>query len=143
MQGYHGKFSHTSEYSRYAIDFDMSTGDTVTAALDGIVIGVIKDYNTGGSSRRYRPFANYITLFHKDGTMTQYTHLSHQGSLVCVGDTVKKYQPIGLSGNTGFSSGPHLHFNVLSPTKNGVESFPIKFERADGYELKKGEIVSH
>ncbi|MFV1883179.1 MAG: M23 family metallopeptidase [Balneola sp.] len=143
MQGYNGTFSHTSDYSRYAIDFDMSIGDTVTAALDGIVIGVIEDYNVGGSSRKYRPFANYITLFHKDGTMTQYVHLSYKSSFVSVGDTVKKYQPIGLSGNTGFSSRPHLHFNVLTPTKDGINSFPIKFERADGYELKKGGTASH
>ncbi len=143
MQGYNGKFSHTSEYSRYAVDFDMSIGDTVTAALDGVVIGVIENYNIGGSSRKYRPFANYITLFHSDGTMSQYTHLKHKGSFVEVGDTVKKYQPIGLSGNTGFSSGAHLHFNTIIPTDDGAKSFPVTFERVEGNELKKGDTVSH
>ena len=139
IQGYNGKFSHSSgDYSKYAIDFAMPVGDTVSAARDGVVIGIIEDYNIGGKNKKYRPFANFITLYHSDETLTQYVHLKHKGALVSLGDTVKALQPIGISGNTGFSGSPHLHFNVLKPVYKSLISFPIKFKSIDGKDLEIG-----
>lgn len=143
IQGYEGGFSHTSDYSRYAIDFALAVGDTVCAARDGIVVGLIKDYNVGGNSQKYRDYANFITLYHKDGTLTQYVHLKQNGVFVTLGDTVKSSQPIGLAGMTGFTSIPHLHFNTLKPTTDGVVGYPIKFYRSKGVELKRGIKVWH
>jgi len=130
MQSDNGSFSHDSDYSRYAIDFNMKTGDTVTSADDGFVVGVIKDYEFGKEDRQWIPYANYITLYHPhSGIFTQYVHLKKGGSLVKVGDAVKRNQPIGLSGATGFVSGEHLHFNVLVPDKNmTLKSVPFTFE---------------
>ena len=143
IQGYNGKTSHKGSYSRYAIDFNLDLGDTICAAEDGVVVGVIKDYDIGGKDRKYRPFANYITVYHYDsGIFTQYVHLLYQGSLVEIGDSLKVGQPLGLSGNTGFTFGPHLHFNVLIPTSNSMKSIPIEFEEGHkGIDLKKGVIV--
>lgn len=143
IQGYNGEFSHNSDYSRYAIDFTLSVGDTVCAARDGIVVGIIKDYDIGGKDRKYRDYANFITLYHQDGTFTQYVHLKQNGSFVSLGDTVRALQPIGLAGMTGFTSIPHLHFNALKPTRNGVISFPIKFRKMAGEALTKGTQVHH
>ncbi|MBO6794751.1 MAG: M23 family metallopeptidase [Balneolaceae bacterium] len=144
MQAYFGKYSHSSDYSRFAIDFRMAEGDTIIAARDGIVIGVIEDYNVGGNNKKYRDFANYITLLHDDGTLSQYAHLMHKGALVEVGDTVKTLQPIGLAGNTGFSSAPHLHFNTIRAVDwTKTAGFPVQFEQMDGSEIKKGMTVSH
>lgn len=143
IQGYNGKFSHTSTYSKYALDFNFVTGDTVNAADDGYVVGVIEGYKEGGNSKKWRDYANFITLYHAhSGIYTQYVHLMYNGSLVEVGDTVKMGDPIGLSGNTGFSSVEHLHFNVLVPGKPDFISSPIHFiEGYDGRELKKGTEV--
>ncbi len=143
IQGYNGSFSHTSSYSKYALDFDLKIGDTVTVADDGFVIGVIEGYKYGGNSRKWRDYANFITVYHPhSGFYTQYVHLVLNGSFVEVGDTLKMGQPIGLSGKTGFSSVEHLHFNVLIPGKSGMISYPIQFiEGYDGRELERGMTV--
>jgi murein DD-endopeptidase MepM/ murein hydrolase activator NlpD len=118
-------------------------GDTVCAARDGIVVGLIKDYNVGGKDRKYRDYANFITLYHTDGTFTQYVHLKKNGSFVALGDTVVASQPIGLAGITGFTSIPHVHFDALKPTLDGMVGFPIKFQKADGASLTQGMKVQH
>lgn len=129
IQGHNGSFSHNTDYSRYAIDFKMPVGDTVHSVADGYVIGVIKDYKDGGSTPDWRDYANFITIYHPtSGLYTQYVHLDYQGALVQVGEEVKKGQPIGISGLTGFTSGAHLHFNVLRPGKKGLISTPVEFE---------------
>jgi murein DD-endopeptidase MepM/ murein hydrolase activator NlpD len=145
LQGYHGTFSHSSDYSRYAIDFDMAVGDTISAAAYGYVVGVVDGYKHGGNSQKWRDFANFITLYHPEsGALTQYVHLVHKGSLVSLGDTVQVGQPVALSGNTGFSSQPHLHFNVLRPMLGKVVSTPVKsIGTYSGEELKEGVIAKN
>lgn len=144
IQGYNGKFSHQSDYSRYALDFSLKTGDTICAAMDGFVVGVIKDYQYGGKSGKWREYANFITLFHPSmNVYSQYVHLKHQGSLVEVGDFVEAGTPIGLSGNTGYTDGPHLHFNVLRASEDGMISIPVEFQEGyRGEDLRKGDKVS-
>ncbi len=145
LQAYNGSFSHNSDYSRYAIDFNLKINDTVCAADDGYVIGVIKDYTGGGKTKEWRDYANFITIYHPhSGIYTQYVHLAHQGSFVQVGDRVKRGDAIGLSGNTGMANGEHLHFNVLVPAPTGEGLISVKTEFIEGYEgkfLKRGDIV--
>lgn len=143
IQAYNGSFSHNNNYSRFALDLDLAIGDTVCAARDGVVVGVIEGYDVGGSMKRYRPYANYISVYHNDGTLAQYVHLKHEGAFVEVGDTVTTQMPIGLSGNTGHTSTPHLHFNVLAPSTDSFRSIPIKFLRIDGKAVKEGFTLSH
>jgi murein DD-endopeptidase MepM/ murein hydrolase activator NlpD len=145
IQGYNGMFSHNNAYSNYAIDFNLQVGDTVTAADDGYVVGLIEDYKRHGTSKEWRDTdkSNYITLYHPhSGIFTQYVHLNHKGALVKMGDFVRRKQPIGISGMTGFTTTPHLHFNVRIPTeKIGLASTDIQFENTDGKSLKKNDIV--
>lgn len=143
IQAYHGTFSHHGRYSEYAIDFNLQPGDTICASRDGIVVGVIEGYDIGGKDRKYRPYANFLSLYHPDGVITQYVHLLKEGALVELGDTVRRGEPIGLSGNTGFTSSPHLHFNVLKPTRTSAESMPVNFSIGPGATLRKGQRVRH
>lgn len=114
VQGYNGSHSHyLDDYSRNSLDFDLKTNDTVCAADDGFVVGVIKDYKDGGSNIRWRDYGNFITIYHpRSGVFTQYFHLTHNGSFVAIGDSVASGEPIGLAGETGWTDVEHLHFQA-------------------------------
>jgi len=109
VQGYFSRYSHKN---RAALDFKMKRGTSVCAARDGVVVRVKEDGNKGGWNKKYRPFGNVIVIQHADGSRAGYWHLQFNGALVNVGDTVKQDQPIGLSGKTGYTLFPHLHFIV-------------------------------
>jgi hypothetical protein len=129
MQGYFGKFSHTQTY---ALDFEMPEGTEVIAARDGVVTEVKEDSNTGGFSRDFIDKGNFVLIYHSDGTFGSYYHLKRNGALVKPGKQVNRGEAIGLSGNTGWSSAPHLHFEVLLPASGGKQTVPTQFKQADG-----------
>lgn len=143
IQAYEGEYSHNTPYHKYAIDFSLKVGDTVCAADDGVVVGVISGYKYGGGNKKWQNFANYITLYHPHtGIYTQYVHLKYKGSLVAVGDVVKHGQPIGISGKTGWTNVAHLHFNTLVAVPQGMMSVPITFYGGiEGAALKQGDEV--
>ena len=116
LQGYDGNFSHKNEN---AIDFQMPVGDTILASRGGIVVDLVESNEQGCGKPTCRDFSNYITIMHNDGSLSEYNHLMKNGCLVEVGKKVNQGQPIALSGNTGFSTEPHLHFEVFLPTAKG------------------------
>ncbi|MCV2886285.1 M23 family metallopeptidase [Aestuariibacter sp. AA17] len=128
VQGFRGSYSHSGA-SRYAIDFDMPIGTPIHAARDGVVIDIAEHHNQGGASRRYAKYANYIVILHSDRTTGEYYHLKYNGAAVSLGQSVKAGDMIGYSGNTGFSSLPHLHFAVYRAKPFGkFESLPFRFK---------------
>lgn len=116
VQGYYSNYSHKD---RAAIDFKMKKGTHVFAARDGIVVRVVNDKNKGGLKKKYHQQANLIVIQHADSSRAGYWHLQKNGALVNVGDTIKKGQLIGLSGNTGYTAFPHLHF-IAWKSANGT-----------------------
>lgn len=131
-QGYHGNFTHFGA-NEYALDFDMEIGTPVLAARSGRVVEVKEDSNRGGPSASYSQDANYVLVYHDDGSFGNYVHLRRNGAEVAVGDSVDAGDLIGYSGNTGQSSGPHLHFDVRLPTMDGrMRSIPTRFLNYDG-----------
>ena len=116
VQGYFGSFSHKE---RAALDFKMKKGTKVLAARDGVVTRVKEDGDKGGAKPKYRPFGNNIIIQHFDNSRSGYWHIQKDGALVNVGDTVRQGQVIALSGNTGYTAFPHLHFIVWKFDKNG------------------------
>ena len=131
-QGYNGKYTHKG-HSRYAIDFVMDIGTKLYAARDGVVVKIKSDSQKRGESKEFSAEANYIMIEHSDGTFGIYAHLQYHGVRVKVGDSVKRGDFIGYSGNTGYSTGPHLHFAVLrNKTLNEKDSLPIKFDSDKG-----------
>lgn len=111
-QGYNGAYTHKGS-SRYAIDFVMNEGTKVYAARDGIVVRTKSDSNSGGYDKKFAKDGNYVTILHQDGTFATYYHLKRDGVVVKLGQHVQQGTHIGYSGNTGYSSGPHLHFAVF------------------------------
>lgn len=116
IQGY---FSHYTHRNRAALDFKMKKGTKICAARGGVVVRLKEDGNRGGGNIKNRPYGNYIVLQHEDSTRTGYWHLKYNSIFVNVGDTVQQGQVIGLSGKTGYTYFPHLHFIVWRYDKNG------------------------
>jgi murein DD-endopeptidase MepM/ murein hydrolase activator NlpD len=111
-QGYNGSYTHKGS-SKYALDFVMKKSTKVYAAREGVVVRTKSDSSRGGYKRKFAKDGNYVTIVHSDGTFATYYHLKQHGVVVKVGQYVKKGVHIGYSGNTGYSSGPHLHFAVF------------------------------
>jgi len=115
VQGYFSSFTHRE---KAALDFKMKRGTNVCAAREGVVVRAKEDGDRGGLKKRYRPYGNYVIIQHPDSSRAGYWHLGKDGVLVNAGDTVKKGQVIALSGKTGYSFTPHLHFLVWSTDTN-------------------------
>lgn len=136
VQGYFGPFSHKE---RAALDFKMKRGTKILAAREGIVTRVKQDGDRGGWNKKYRPYGNNIIIQHEDGSRAGYWHLQHNGSLVNVGDTVKKGQPIALSGKTGYAAIPHLHFLVWNFDRTRQwQQVATRFQTSRGIKYLKG-----
>ena len=142
MQGYNGRFSHDG---KHAIDWDMPERTPVHAARGGLVMAIETGYTEGGLDERLKTRANYIRIQHDDGTIGNYVHLAPNGAFVKVGQRVRQGQVIGVSGNTGYSSGPHLHFEVYTITSDlGHQTIPVRFQ-VDGRQpviLKEGRTYT-
>lgn len=139
IQGNGGKFSHYHKASRYAFDFGTKIGEPIFAAREGIVILTKEDSKKYGRSRKFINDGNFVIILHDDGTTASYYHLHYNGALVEKGDRVTRGQKIGISGMTGFTTIPHLHFVVHTTTEdNGNTSVPITFEGYEGVKLRQG-----
>ena len=130
-QGYHGSFSHQGP-DEFSTDWKMPEGTPVHAAREGVVISVKDDSDKGGSHRKFEDCANMVTVQHPDGTMAHYCHLAPHSARVRVGQKIRAGDLLAASGNTGFTSGPHLHFAVFRAHNGyGRETIPVKFRTAD------------
>ena len=122
-QGANGSFSHFTPKSRYAIDVAMPVGTPIVASRAGVVV---KTENRQ-SGRGRDPAGNFVRILHNDGTMGVYLHLSQGSVQVREGQRVTEGVLLGRSGNTGNSTGPHLHFVVQRNTGMGLVSIPFRF----------------
>ncbi len=140
LQGFGSRFSHLGN-EQYAVDFKMKVGTPVHAARGGTVVRLEESNDKGCWQDGCGAYANFIVVMHEDGTTGEYYHLQQNGALVKVGEQVKAGQKIGLSGNTGHTALPHLHFAVYRATKKArSQSVPISFLSADGvvYQPRRG-----
>lgn len=120
IQGYLTTHSH-----RYLIanDFKMKSGTTICASRAGVVIDVMQESNTGGLKDKENHW-NYIIIQHNDSSTAIYGHLKQNGALVKINDSIAQGQSIGISGNTGYSAFPHLHFQVYNKLGKQI---PVRF----------------
>ncbi|MEU8507977.1 M23 family metallopeptidase [Streptomyces brevispora] len=106
-------------------DFAVPIGTKVEAAHNGTVVKA--GPNGGGDGPAY---GNAIVIKHGNGTYSQYAHLSQVD--VHIGQSVEKGQKIALSGNTGNSSGPHLHFEIRTTANYGSAVNPVSYLHKEG-----------
>ena len=145
LQGNNSNPTHNSNSSRYAFDFTMRIGDTITSTQNGFVVTAIDAYDGWGYGDKWKSYGNQVMLYDPTSHLfTMYGHLKQDGSLVEVGDYVTIGQAIALSGKTGQTSEEHLHFNVLQADsgKSGLKSYPL--DSIGNYkvkELKRSQIM--
>lgn len=136
-QGFNGTSTHKDSIgSKYAVDLPMPIGTPIRAVRDGVVMEINEDFYGAGTDIGYDgPRANSIRILHGDGSMSLYAHLRLEGVFVQPGDVVLAGEVIGESGNTGFSTGPHLHFAIQVNRGMQLASVPFNFIN------RKGEAV--
>lgn len=124
-QGANGKYSHFTPKGRYAVDIAMPEGTPIVAARGGMVVRVENDQSGRGDN----PSGNFVRILHDDGTMGVYLHLMKGSVAVREGQRIDAGSRIARSGNTGNSTGPHLHFVVQRNVGLAIESIPFDFSQ--------------
>ncbi|MBE7376205.1 peptidoglycan DD-metalloendopeptidase family protein [Pseudomonas lopnurensis] len=124
-QGANGQYSHFTPKGRYAMDIAMPEGTPIIAARGGMVVKV----ENAQSGRGNNPAGNFVRIMHDDGTMGVYLHLMKGSVAVREGQRVEIGMRIARSGNTGNSTGPHLHFVVQRNIGLAIESIPFDFSQ--------------
>lgn len=127
--------------------------DEVRAGMDGLVVETSNLYNTSWINTGVlttRDYGNYIKVKHDDGTIELHAHLK-KDSMLTIGTRVKAGQIIARIGNTGNSSGPHVHsefrtaqnvntevefINALTPPMENVEQLKQKIKDLEATELR-------
>jgi murein DD-endopeptidase MepM/ murein hydrolase activator NlpD len=127
-QGANGQYSHYGPKNRYAMDIAMPVGTPIIAARGGVVVKTENSQTGRGTD----PSGNFVRVLHDDGTMGVYLHLKKGSVSVREGQRVAVGSSLALSGNTGNSSGPHLHFAVQRNTGMGLVSIPFRFNQPVG-----------
>jgi murein DD-endopeptidase MepM/ murein hydrolase activator NlpD len=132
IQGYCAKLSHRGAES-FTLDFGMPVGTPVHAARDGVVVLVEDSHDAGCAREDCGRFANFVVVLHSDGTTGEYFHLQRASVRVRPGDRVARGERLARSGNTGFSTAPHLHFGVYRTGLDGTaESIAVRFQTRRG-----------
>jgi murein DD-endopeptidase MepM/ murein hydrolase activator NlpD len=142
-------YHYVTEAQRYAFDFIIlkdgksyqgdkevnenyyAFGQEVIAPADGTVVEVENEQedNVPGEMDPFNPAGNYVILDHGNGEYSLLAHFKQGSILVQPGDVVKQGDVLGLVGNSGNSSEPHIHFQVMdAPSLNDGKSINIKFK---------------
>lgn len=147
LQGNNSNPTHNHHGSRYAFDFTMKIGDTITSSQDGYVVGVIDGYNGWGNGNKWKPYSNQVIIYDTSSHLfTMYGHLKQYGSLVEVGEYVTTGQAIALCGKTGQTSEEHLHFNVLRADRKTASLISYPLDSIGNYKvkaLKRYQLMKH
>lgn len=124
-QGFNNSFSHYGTFS-YSVDFDMPIGTLVTAVKKGRVVYVVQNFPNGDLTAGHE---NVVIIIHDDTTYSRYSHLTTGGAFVKVNQMVMPGDSVGLSGNSGESNHPHLHFDVTKTfTGRNDQTIPFDFK---------------
>ena len=131
-QGFNTSFSHYGTFS-YSVDFGMSIGTTVTAARKGRVVYIVENNSDNDQTPGHE---NIVIVMHEDSTYARYAHLTTNGALVAINQLLMPGDTLGLSGNSGSSGAPHLHFDVTGTfTGRSDQTIPFDFKNTSPHPL--------
>lgn len=136
-QAFNGKFSHQEDQARHAVDISVPEGTPIVAARAGVVMQVEDDFfGRGLDMEEYASRANSVRVLHDDGTMAVYAHLKVESAVVSPGQRVSAGDKLAESGDTGFTSGAHLHFVIQLADAGTLRSIPFAFAGRDGQAIE-------
>ena len=132
IQGYGAHLSHRG-VEQYTVDFGMPVGTPVHAAREGVVALAEDSHDAGCAREECGHLANFVVVLHSDGTTGEYFHLQRGSVQVRVGEHVARGALLALSGNTGYTTVPHLHFGVYRTEHGGrTQSLQVSFTTREG-----------
>ena len=134
-QAFNGTKTHRNIQNRYAVDIVMPIGTPVCAARSGVVVEVVDSYQDTVKKAKlvetlYK--VNYVKIRHSDNSIALYAHLEKNTVKLTQGSRITAGTCFAKSGNSGFSTGPHLHFAILTQQQNKLLSIPFQFVTPDG-----------
>jgi murein DD-endopeptidase MepM/ murein hydrolase activator NlpD len=138
LQGYAGPWGHQG-HAEFSYDFEMPIGSPVIASRPGEVVHLVEHHK---DSTRKPGDENVVVIKHADGSFARYYHLTTDGALTRVGDSVAQGQVIARSGDSGASAGPHLHFDVTRGCFEWgtCQTIPVEFANASHNPLEPGGV---
>jgi len=132
IQGYGAHLSHRG-VEQYTVDFGMPVGTPVHAAREGVVALAEDSHDAGCAREECGQLANFVVVLHSDGTTGEYFHLQHGSVQVRIGERVARGELLAFSGNTGYTTVPHLHFGVYRTEHGGrTQSLQVSFTTREG-----------
>lgn len=136
--------THTTRDTADAVDFAMPAGTPVVAARAGVVMQVVQHHGEGRNDPAYLDRANLVRILHDDGTWADYAHLQRASARVKPGQRVAAGAALALSGNSGYTSGPHLHFAVKRNQGGDIVSVPVRFHTdvAGDFAAREGSVAA-
>jgi murein DD-endopeptidase MepM/ murein hydrolase activator NlpD len=111
------------------LDYAAATGTPIIAPADGVVV----------EARRWGGYGNWLRIRHSNGLETGYAHLSRYGAGIRPGQRVSQGQVVAYVGNTGASTGPHLHYEIW---RNGQRINPASVRTSEGTILTGNDLVA-
>ena len=127
VKRHEGKSSSHRGKLQNSVDFMCPEDTLIYASAGGRVVWLKNDSKVGGPNKKFWDKGNRIVIEHKNKEYSAYEHLRYKGSRVKVEQKVRKGKLIGYSGNTGYSFGPHLHFEIFNnPDKEKSEGTTLK-----------------
>jgi murein DD-endopeptidase MepM/ murein hydrolase activator NlpD len=143
-QAYPARITHVTPDSIYAVDIVVPDGTPIYAAREGTIINLRHDSFRGAAVPAMLDQANVVEILHVDGTIAIYAHLHWDSIRVHIGQHVGLGEYLADSGNTGFTTGPHLHFAVWRNAGMADVSVPVEFAGLGGAAVtpRSGEMLT-
>ncbi|HUU83313.1 MAG TPA: peptidoglycan DD-metalloendopeptidase family protein [Phycisphaerae bacterium] len=146
-QANNGEFSHQDPETgepRYAWDYTIDIGTPILAVEAGRVVQIVSDVpnNAEGETGSIESPANLVQIDHGNGFQSLYAHLDQFGVAVEPGQLVYRGQYLGRSGNSGYATGPHLHYEMLDPTGGSASTGFVESSRDGGVSQELDPVTS-
>lgn len=113
---------------RFSYDFSVPQGTPVYSMESGLVVRIVQHYSIAHQNKALMDQVNKVEILHDDGSFASYVHLKAQSVTLRLCERVAAGTLVGQSGHNGYSTGPHLHVDVIRPIGRGnFMTIPLKF----------------